>query len=199
MRSRSRIVHIWFLLTVLVMVLLAQAPRADAALPSLGQWQADVVKVYAPEVRKPWRVNRAIREWNEAGVIELRRIYRPCREVEPCINIEVTNEADVDFEWNGLAYVYRTEQQQIIHCDIKLNPDYSNVRGWGTTSHEIGHCLGMPHHDGPRSVMNIERRLWVKAPSPWDRIRLERTYPHTRATHYRTHRTPARTDVQVIP
>lgn len=134
-------------------------PSPAAAEPAYGRWSSEVVQVYSTADAR-WKVGRAIAAWNRGGVVQLALTSQPCLE---CIVIQESStplpgvQPEDAGGWDGLAYPRSIDGQVISNCTVLLDPnalDYTNIVA--ITTHEIGHCLGLPHSPARWSIMSRE-------------------------------------------
>lgn len=104
-------------------------------------------------VRDEWQVQQAVDAWNVA-LPEGRKIM-----VNACdydCSITVIEQDRLEFEggeaW-GLAW-RQVEGSHMTDCDIELSSQATPDLMLSVTSHEIGHCLGLPHWNDGDSVMS---------------------------------------------
>ena len=131
---------------------LVLAPWSASASAPSERWAVPVVQVHSTAPDASWHVNRAIAQWNKRGAVRLERVYAPCA---GCVTITETSVPmePLGYEWKGLSYAWATGGI-IERCDILLDPNNAGKFAQGTSTHELGHCLGLPHTEAKWSIMN---------------------------------------------
>lgn len=171
------------LVTVVTTLASLLAAPAQAGEQPHGRWAEPVVRVYAPELPNGWKLGRAIRDWNRAGVVDIKRVGGPCGICVTVAEVAPYLVEGVDVRWHGLAYVNAPEGV-ILDCRIDLASDvHPNVRP-RITAHELGHCLGLAHRESATSAMGggLRRPGW----SDWRNLaHLYDTEPPERPTRKR--------------
>ena len=156
----------------------AQAADVDA---SPGRWATSTITVHAPGRLLGWKLTRAINAWNATGLVAITTTPVPCTDdVTGCITVNQTSPYRVPGagrSWNGYASSWVWPDSGLLaRCTVTLNNTTARKFRLPTLTHELGHCLGLPHSDVPWSVMNGSSLVQGPAPTGSDVSRLGALY-----------------------
>jgi predicted Zn-dependent protease len=131
-------------------------------------WDQPVVTVKST-VSRSWGVARAVRQWNAYAVPGQPRLVIRNNATSPDVVIHAVHS---HHWWTGLTSGSADSDGTITHITIGLNLDtivknkyrfhgsLDAAKDW-TTGHELGHALGLEHHqDVKRSVMSYANPWW---------------------------------------
>jgi hypothetical protein len=129
-------------------------PAASAADPA-RTWSTSVTTVCVEShVGKSWDVKGAVAQWNRIAGGPTFVLKAHCRDYDDTVTVRLKGSPD---RFTGWTDWYWDETGHLVHADITLNPqriaafdrrDQACMREH-TTSHELGHALGLRHY--PRS------------------------------------------------
>jgi len=165
----------------------AQADHEARGPATQNTWHQRVVTVKSSVVTA-WGVNKAVRQWNDRRVDGQPILVTRNNIDHPDIVIRGVFNRD---GWTGLTEFEVDESNHSFeHITVSLNmktvhqPAYEYDGSFDavmqeTTSHELGHALGLPHFQNvTRSVMSYNTPWWHThgLPSAFDFARLARLY-----------------------
>ncbi len=115
-----------------------------------------------------WRVAEAVAAWNSALpsdrtiIITSEPCTGRCITVSEVPTITPPEGVDPNAIWWGMAFAHSPTPRVIEDCEATLSSVVPVSSRPHVTSHELGHCLGLPHWDFAGSVMNDgDGERWV--------------------------------------
>lgn len=155
-------------LSAIATVALAAPAQADTDTGSLKHsvdytWDQPVVEV-ASAVPASWGVDQAVRQWNAHRVAGQPRLAVTTDATQADVVIHTVSAPQ--HWWTGMT-TGSADGSTITHIDIALNRasihqskyrfagDLDTAKAW-TTSHELGHALGLDHTHVTSSVMSYQ-------------------------------------------
>jgi hypothetical protein len=141
------------------------APRGDEAVHT---WSSAVTSVCVEShVDKAWAVKSAVRQWNRLPGGPSFHLEASCPDYEGTVTVRYQSSAD---RFTGWTDWYWDDSGHLVHADITLNPQRIAAFAGGdrscmrkhTTSHELGHALGLRHYPHAHSGAVMSYQGWKK-------------------------------------
>jgi hypothetical protein len=176
------------LLVAVVSVTALHGPAPAVSAPDEPQrsWSSSVETIcVASRVGPEWGVKAAVRQWNRVPGGPTFVLEADCPDHEGAVTVRYRSSADrftgwTEWFWDGSGH--------LVHADITLNPQ--RIRAFDradrpcmrrhTTSHELGHALGLRHYPRTNSGSVMSYLGWRQRcgrPSAHDRSDFRALYP----------------------
>lgn len=160
---------------VAVIATLAVTPAANAAVPApIGQWEHDVVTVYARNMGPGWKVDESIAAWNVAGVVQLVRVYDSAQ-----ANIKLHRRVSMPPNYAGYVLYDLAKEGYFSWCKVLVEKATPRTARAQLLQHELGHCLGLVDNYAPAedsSIMSYDDLFSTNGPTALDYATLQFYY-----------------------
>lgn len=171
--NRSRVILVSLLSLVLLTIGITLPSSASAAPTS----QAVVFVYDASGGVLNSAVRAAVRSWDKAGSLDLQFVKNPCFGAS-CIVVDSVVAHPDGTCGNTMGGCEFTYPEEFGLCHVTVTDNLDGRLAEAVTTHEVGHCLGMPHislSDDPKTIMSpvIDANDYNRVPSQQDIALLE--------------------------
>ena len=132
-------------------------------------WSATTTTICVEShVSKDWDVKGAVRRWNRLDGAPTFVLADRCADYDGSVVVRYKQDSTI---YTGWTTWFWNDDAQIVHADVTLNPqrlkayargDYGCLRSW-TTTHELGHTLGLRHYPRSHAGSVMSYRGWERS------------------------------------